>query len=156
MAQAVGPDKVGLRISPGSAVNDIAESDTHLLYPALLRDIAPTAIAYLHVCELGDRDLSRRLRGQWPGTMILNPHVGAFVGVSMNSVRQIVAETDGQSARAALDEGVADIISFGRQFISNPDLPRRLRLGSPLAPSDQASFYGGDQRGYTDYPALAG
>jgi 2,4-dienoyl-CoA reductase-like NADH-dependent reductase (Old Yellow Enzyme family) len=57
-----------------------------------------------------------------------------------------------ETAERELAEGVADAVVFGKPFISNPDLVDRLRAGAPLAPWDQATFYGGDHRGYTDYP----
>jgi len=62
---------------------------------------------------------------------------------------------DGQSAEQALESGRADIIAFGRPFISNPDLPVRLRGNLPLAPADSSTFFGGDATGYTDYPTLS-
>ena len=58
----------------------------------------------------------------------------------------------GEAAEAAIADGHADAIAFGRIFISNPDLPRRLREGLPLTPYNRATFYGGDETGYTDYP----
>jgi N-ethylmaleimide reductase len=59
----------------------------------------------------------------------------------------------GEAAEAAIAERHADAVAFGRIFISNPDLPRRLREGLPLTPYNRATFYGGDQAGYTDYPS---
>ncbi len=56
---------------------------------------------------------------------------------------------------AAIEAGRADLVSFGRLFLANPDLPERLRSGAPLNPSDPATFCGGGEKGYTDYPALA-
>jgi N-ethylmaleimide reductase len=61
----------------------------------------------------------------------------------------------GEAAEAAIADGHADAIAFGRIFISNPDLPRRMREGWPLTPYDRATFYGGDETGYTDYPIYA-
>jgi N-ethylmaleimide reductase len=58
----------------------------------------------------------------------------------------------GEAADDAIEKGHADAIAFGRIFISNPDLPRRLRHGFPLTPYDRATFYGGEDKGYTDYP----
>jgi N-ethylmaleimide reductase len=59
------------------------------------------------------------------------------------------------SAEGIIAKGDADLVAFGRHFIANPDLPRRIRLKASLNPHDRATFYGGDRRGYTDYPALA-
>jgi 2,4-dienoyl-CoA reductase-like NADH-dependent reductase (Old Yellow Enzyme family) len=64
------------------------------------------------------------------------------------------SDYDGPSARARMAEGIGDAISFGRPFISNPDLVHRIAVGAPLAPGDVATFYEGDARGYVDYPAL--
>ena len=60
-----------------------------------------------------------------------------------------------ETAEAAITAGKVDAVAFGKQFIANPDLPLRFKLNAPLNPPDPASFYGGDARGYTDYPALA-
>jgi 2,4-dienoyl-CoA reductase-like NADH-dependent reductase (Old Yellow Enzyme family) len=64
------------------------------------------------------------------------------------------SDYDGPSARARMAEGIADGISFGRPFISNPDLVHRIAIGAPLAPGDESTFYSGDARGYVDYPRL--
>ncbi|NJC69940.1 alkene reductase [Planosporangium thailandense] len=141
VADAIGPSRVGLRVSPGNRFNDMNESDTDQLYPALLAAVAPLGIAYLHVYEVGNRETIRRLREIWPSTFMVNPHP-----VDRPPV-------DGTLAQEALDEGVADLISFGRHFISNPDLVERLRVGAALTPPDPSTFYGGDHHGYTDYPA---
>jgi N-ethylmaleimide reductase len=61
---------------------------------------------------------------------------------------------DGETGTAAIRGGQADLVSFGASFLANPDLPERLRAGAPLNTPDRATFYGGDERGYTDYPVL--
>ena len=88
-----------------------------------------------------DRDLTNRLRKQWPGPFILNPHTQA--------------EPTGPEATALIEDGTADLIAFGALFLANPDLPARLAAEGPYNTPDRATFYGGDHRGYTDYPALA-
>jgi N-ethylmaleimide reductase len=143
VAEAIGPHRVGLRISPGNTFNDMHESDTDELYPALLTAVAPLGIAYLHVYEVGNRAVTRRLRELWPTTYVVNPHAAGRPPV------------DGAAAQEVLDEHLADLVSFGRYFVSNPDLPHRLQIGAPLAGPDPATFYGGDHRGYTDYPTLS-
>jgi N-ethylmaleimide reductase len=89
------------------------------------------------VLRPGQPFASALLRPLWPGVLIAN---GGF---------------DGQSAAAAVAEGSVDAVSFGRMFISNPDLPRRIRTGATLTAYDRTTFYGGDARGYTDYPMLS-
>ncbi|GAA4440986.1 alkene reductase [Actinokineospora soli] len=139
-ADAIGANRVGLRVSPGNPYNDIAEADPHDTYPALVDAIEPLGLAYLHVVE-SDRDLTLRLRKQFSGTFILNPHTAPRpTGVS---------EVD------LVAEGVTDVVSFGSLFLANPDLPARLAAGGPFNTPDPATFYGGDHRGYTDYPALS-
>jgi N-ethylmaleimide reductase len=144
VADAVGPERVGLRVSPGNRFNDMSESDTDRLYPALVRAIGPLGIAYLHVYETGDRESTRRLRELWDSAYIVNPHPVGRPPVDLAAAQEV------------LDEGLADLVSFGRYFVSNPDLPHRLRVGAPLTEPDPSTFYGGDHRGYTDYPPLEG
>ncbi|MBW8485205.1 alkene reductase [Actinomadura parmotrematis] len=142
-ADAIGADRVGLRISPGGDANGLSESDTPELYAALLAELAPLGLAYLHVLELGDRGLTRSLRAQWPGTLLLNPHPepGAFPARP-------------EYGEEALRAGDADAIVLGSLWLANPDLPERIKAGGPYNEPDPATFYGGDHRGYTDYPAL--
>lgn len=140
VARRVGPGRVGLRISPRNPYNDIEEEGYEETYLRLADVVAPLGIAYLHVAESHDRELTRRLRARWPGTLILNPDSSG--------------RAKGQTELELIDEGVADLISFGSLFLANPDLPRRLAQGGPFNEPDRATFYGGDERGYTDYPTL--
>jgi N-ethylmaleimide reductase len=141
VADAVGPERVGLRVSPHNTFNDVSDSQADELYPRLAGELAHLGIAYLHVYETLDRPTTLRIREAWPGTYVVNPHPEdrrAPAGLA--------------EAEAVLADGTADLVAFGRLFISNPDLPHRFRHGLPLAPPDPATFYGGDDRGYTDYP----
>ncbi|WP_030270332.1 alkene reductase [Streptomyces sp. NRRL B-24484] len=140
VAEAIGGDRVGLRISPGNPYNGIAEDDPREVYEALLDGIAGLDLAYLHLLEGPDRDLTARLRKAWQGTFVLNPftHPAAT----------------GPEALALVEDGTADMIAYGALFLANPDLPARLAAGGPFNTPDPATFYGGDHRGYTDYPAL--
>lgn len=142
VADAVGADRVGLRISPHNTFNDVDEHDADELYPALVDAVAAVGIAYLHVYETLDRAGTRRLRDRWPATFVLNPHPA--------DRRTPVAL---ESARTVLRHDAGDLVSFGRLFVSNPDLPRRLRDGLALTDPDPATFYGGGAHGYVDYPA---
>ncbi|MBO2454258.1 alkene reductase [Actinomadura barringtoniae] len=143
VSDAVGADRVGFRVSPGGTANGVSESDPEELYTALLRELAPLGLAYLHVMELGDRALTRVVRAAWPGTLILNPHPtpSSFPAMPEYGVE-------------ALREGVADAIAFAQLWLANPDLPARIKAGGPYNEADPATFYGGDHRGYTDYPSL--
>ncbi|MFE0187267.1 alkene reductase [Streptomyces sp. NPDC058989] len=140
VADAVGGERVGFRVSPGNPYNDIAEEDPAELYGALVARLAPMDLAYLHVMEGPDRELTRQLRQAWPTAFVLNPFTHP--------------QPTGHEALPLVEEGLADLIAFGALFLANPDLPRRLALGGPFTAPDPATFYGGDQRGYTDYPVL--
>ncbi|BBA97376.1 putative oxidoreduxtase [Actinacidiphila reveromycinica] len=140
VAAAIGPERTGLRISPGKALGDIDEPDPGPTYLALLRGLEPVGPAYLHLVESPDRALTRELRERFRGVFVLNPRVeGGHAGPEQLSL---------------VEEGTADVLAFGALFLANPDLPRRLRRGGPYNPPERATYYGGDDRGYTDYPAL--
>ena len=138
---AIGADNVGFRISPGAGFNDI-QDDPDLLatYGTLVSRLAELNLAYLHIMEGPNRELTGVLRQMWPGTLILNPFSGA--------------EPTGPDAIGLIEEGLADIIAYGANFLANPDLPARLEAGAELNAPERASFYGGDHHGYTDYPRL--
>ncbi|MFF8293288.1 alkene reductase [Streptomyces sp. NPDC016309] len=141
VADAIGGHRTGMRLSPGNPYNDIAEDDLEETYGSLTDRLAQLDLAYLHLLEGPDRDLTRRLRKDWPAAFILNPFTHP-------------APT-GPEALALIEDGTADLVSFGAMFLANPDLPHRLERGGPFNSPDQATFYGGDDRGYTDYPALS-
>ncbi len=144
IAAAIGGDKVGIRLSPygvnaGMAAYDETDA-THLL---LVEQLAPTGIEYIHVVDhsaMGapqvPATLKAAMRKAWPRTYVAS---GGF---------------DRPSAEAALREGKADLIAFGRPFLANPDLVERLRREQPLNPPDFKTFYTPGPKGYTDYPAM--
>ncbi|GCB52546.1 alkene reductase [Streptomyces sp. NL15-2K] len=142
VAEAIGADKVGFRISPGNPFNDIDESDrvdVEATYTALVDALAPLGLAYLHQMEAPEiRDLTLRLRKQFPGTYILNPFTAP--------------RPTGPEELQLIEDGTADLIAYGALFLANPDLPKRLAAGGPFNSPDPATFYGGDHTGYTDYP----
>jgi N-ethylmaleimide reductase len=138
VADEIGAGRTGIRISPGNPLNDIVEPDVPRLYTALVAALAPLNLAYLHVLHGGPDDtLLRELRASWPGAFLLN-RAGAPLGRRF----------------ADLDNGTADVVTVGSAALANPDLVERVRTGAPLNEPDRATFYGGDHRGYTDYPAL--
>ncbi len=145
VAKVWGADRVGLRLTPTAPVNDTWDSDPARVFGLLLDRLNPLGLAYLHLVEdlsgkgakPEDRLILDGLRTRWSGVYLGN---GGY---------------DGPSAAAAVAEGRADAITFGKPFIANPDLPTRILHGSALNTPDKATFYGGDERGYIDYPALA-
>ncbi|MCL7429365.1 alkene reductase [Streptomyces sp. YS415] len=138
IAEEIGAGRTGLRISPANPFNDITEDDGPQLYGALVDALAPLGLAYLHVAQTGDETLLKSIRAAWPGALLLNRPGKDF------DIRV-----------ADLDNGLADVITVGSTALANPDLVDRIKAGAPLNEPDRASFYGGDERGYTDYPTLA-
>jgi N-ethylmaleimide reductase len=143
VAQEIGPERVGYRISPWNDSFGIEPGDDDVLYQELVRAL-PTDLAYLHLREVADRRFTARLRHLWDGPMLLNPHPGGLAGGPVTE----------RIAQQALEEGVAELISFGSLYIANPDLPERIKAGGPYAQADRATLYGGGPRGYTSYPPL--
>ncbi|MCQ8771757.1 alkene reductase [Streptomyces telluris] len=138
----IGAARTALRISPANPLHSIEEPDAAATYTALVDALEPLGLAYLHIMEgLDIRELTLELRKRFSGALVLN------------------AFTDGPTGPDALslvEDGTADIISYGQLFISNPDLPARLKTGGPFNAADRATFYGGEgAKGYTDYPALS-
>ncbi|MYV97865.1 alkene reductase [Streptomyces sp. SID3343] len=136
----VGAERVGLRISPDNPENQLAEPDARETYRVLVDALEPLGLAYLHVLERGDYDALADLRPRWSGTLI-----GNYNGP---------VPVDEATAERALAGGLADVVAFGRLFITNPDLPARFAAGAPLHPPAVADVYGGGARGYVDYPAM--
>jgi N-ethylmaleimide reductase len=142
-----GADRVGVRLSPYGIANDSGEPDPMPLYTHVVKAIDKLDLAYLHFIEPRSSG-SGRAEVNWqnvPSAMVLFRPL--YRGVLMTA-----GGFTGESANAAIADGYADIIAFGRIFISNPDLPRRLEQGHPITPYNRATFYGGEAKGYTDYP----
>ena len=143
-----GGDRVGVRLSPTGEFNGMTDSDPEATFSYAAYALGRFNLAYLHVVEPvaagGDPGLplsaggriSHTLRAIFSGAFISN---GGY---------------DAQTASGAIASGAADLVSFGVPFLANPDLVRRFREGAPLNEPDRASFYGGDEKGYTDYPTL--
>ena len=137
---------VGVRLSPLSPFNDIADSDPEPLFCHVAEQLSARGLGYLHVVEgvtggpreTGHRFRIGKLRAIFKGTYLANN----------GYTRDLALST--------LAENGADLIAFGRPFIANPDLVERLRRNAPLNAPDPATFYGGDEHGYTDYPFLDG
>jgi N-ethylmaleimide reductase len=135
--------RVGIRLSPVSPANDATDSAPEKVFFPLVEELSRRGLAYIHVIEGatgGPRDIAPfdfvALRKAFSGAYIAN---NAYT-------RELAIET--------LGAGRADLIAFGKLFISNPDLVERLREDAPLNAPHQETFYGGDALGYTDYPAL--
>jgi N-ethylmaleimide reductase len=137
VADEIGAHRTGLVISPGNTFNDIVEDDVEDVYPALVRELSPLGLAYLNVVHTGDESLVRSLRRHWPTALLVN-RSGADIDTRIKD----------------LDSGLADVITVGAHALANPDLVARLKVGASLNEADKSTFYGGGERGYTDYPTL--
>lgn len=144
------PGRVGVRLSPWGDFNDMRDSDTLALFQHAAAELGRRKVAYLHVVE-PRADQSSDVNALDPLAPDAAETMRACFGGAIISAGGYVRETADQ----AIEDGRADAIAFGRLFIANPDLPERFLSQAPLNPYHRASFYGGDARGYTDYPALA-
>jgi N-ethylmaleimide reductase len=147
VADAVGGARVGLRLSPSSSFNDMSDPDPEVLYECVLSGLRGCQLAYLHIVEPGVSGSqteevglasidSSWVRARWDGGLIA---VGNYTR---------------DRAEIAIEKNGADAVAFGRAFLANPDLPERLAQGAPLNDADRATFYGGGDEGYLDYPSL--
>jgi N-ethylmaleimide reductase len=141
-----GADRVGVRLSPYGVANGSGEADPMPLYTHVIRSLNPLGLAYLHFIEPRSSGAGRAEVNHQnvPSAMVLFRPIWNGVLISAGGFT-------GDTADAAIAAGHADAIAFGRIFISNPDLPRRLKHGYPLTPYNRATFYGGEEAGYTDY-----
>ena len=144
VAEAIGPERVGIRISPAHNIQGATEedpADVEATYTALVQGIAPLGLAYLSVLADPSLDLVQGLRKEFGGVLIANDGFGQL--------------TTRENAQAVLDDGLADAVAVGRLFLANPDLPTRWQTGADLNEPNPETFYGGGAEGYTDYPSLA-
>jgi N-ethylmaleimide reductase len=138
-----GSERTGIRISPVTPANDVSDSDPQPLFDHIVDHLNAMKLAYIHVIEGatgGPRDNAPfdygSIRSRFRGAYMANNGY------------------DFKLATKVLAAGAADLIAFGKPFISNPDLVERLKRGAPLNAPDKATFYGGGAKGYTDYPAM--
>jgi len=138
VADAIGADRTGIRLSPGSTFNAIDEGDEYeALYRYLVAELAKLDLAYVHVVHHGNEPLVQDIRRLWPNALLVNRPGQALEKIA-----------------ADVEAGLADVMTIGRWALANPDFIERYRAGAPMNEPDPATFYGGDERGYTDYPRL--
>lgn len=135
------PARVGVRISPESSFNDMRDSDPQTTFNFVASALGGKGLGYLHVVEgemlSGERSLDyRQIRDSFDGYYMAN---GGY---------------DKARAQSAITRGDCDMVSFGKLFLANPDLVQRFKTDAALNVPDPDTFYGGDEKGYTDYPAL--
>ncbi len=141
-----GAERVGIRLSPSGTFNDMADSNPEAIFGYLLTELNRFNLAYLHIVDALDGDIQHGakviklavLRKAYQGKLIV---CGGY---------------DQARAEKTLADNMADAVAFGQLYIANPDLLERFLQHAPLNVPDPNTFYGGDERGYTDYPNLAG
>ncbi|MCW5651154.1 MAG: alkene reductase [Ramlibacter sp.] len=150
VAEEVGGERTGLRLSPVTPANDVVDENPQALFEYVMRELAPLKLAYIHIIEGatgGPREIPDR-------------------PFDYAALRQAYTSAGGQAAwmvnngydKALAEHAVpahADLVAFGKPFIANPDLVHRLHDNAALNEPDKTTFYGGGAKGYTDYPALA-
>jgi len=134
MASEVGSQRVGVKLSPQIAFNDIEERDADEAYPYILEQLGERQLAYVHVSA--GADWHSKLRSNYQGVYFAGARFTRDTGAEL------------------LAQGGADAIVFGVKFLANPDLPERFKRGAELNEPDQATFYSPGERGYLDYLTL--
>ena len=142
-------NRVGVRLSPFGTFLDMGDSDPIALFTYVLRQLSERGIAYAHVVEprAGNAGADAPINGNAPRT----------AEIFRNAFKQVLISAGGYTAESAertIANNLADAIAFGRLFIANPDLPKRFAQNRPLNPYDRSTFYGGTEKGYTDYPTF--
>jgi N-ethylmaleimide reductase len=142
-------DRIGVRLSPYGSFNDIADSDPLALFTAVIDKLNPLGLAYLHMIE------PRATTAGGNDKVDANaPNVSGLFRKAFHGKFISAGGYTKESGEAALEAGLADAIAYGRIYIANPDLAERFAQDAPLNPYDRASFYGGGEKGYTDYLSL--
>jgi N-ethylmaleimide reductase len=152
VAGEIGGGRTGLRLSPVTPANNITEEAPQPLFDYVAGELGKRDLAFIHVIEGatgGPRDFSQ-------GDKPFDYHAmkAAYRAAGGKGAWMVNNGYDGQSAKAAVESGYADVVAFGRAFIANPDLVERLKTGATLNTPEVATFYGGGAKGYTDYPVL--
>ena len=138
VAEAIGPERTGIRLSPGAPQGGIDEGpDARDLYRHLVGELDSLGLTYLHLVQRDDEALLRDIRQLWSSALIVNRAGGP-------------RDRIGGDVRA----GLADIEAFGAMFLANPDFIERIRSDAELNAPDRTTFFGGGAAGYTDYPRL--
>ncbi|MAF05496.1 MULTISPECIES: alkene reductase [Herbaspirillum] len=144
VTSVIPSERVGIRLSPISPANDIADSDPKALFSYVVEQLNRYKLVYLHVVE-GATGGPREVEGGFDLQILRDLFKGIYIANNGYDLEMAVK---------ARDRNLADLVAFGRPWIANPDLVERFKAGAPLAEINQATLYGGGAEGYTDYPTL--
>lgn len=144
VVQEIGANRTGIRLSPVTPANDDVDSSPAAIYFPLVSALDKLNLAYIHVVE-----------GATGGPREFNGFDFHALRKEFNGVWMVNNGYDLKLANEAVSSGYADLVAFGRLYIANPDLAERFKEGAPLNKPNVETFYGGDTKGYTDYPALS-
>ncbi|MFJ5956455.1 alkene reductase [Paenarthrobacter sp. NPDC092416] len=147
VSESVPANRIGVRISPSSDWMDVSDPDKRSLYSALVRGINERGLAYLHLVEPG-------IAGAVDAPTSDDVLQSAELSQLFDGPVIVTGGHTPQTAASAVGSGTADLVGFGRLFIANPDLPRRIRNGADLTGLREEGLYAGGPAGYTDYPEL--
>ena len=143
VVETVGADRTGVRLSPNEERNSVNDSNPQPLFAAAAAALSDLRIAFLEVREPNFDGTNGRAE---------RPPIAPLMRAAFDGIFVLNSDYDFNKGQAALDEGKADAISFGRPFIANPDLTKRFAEGLALSPDDKATWYTGGATGYADYP----
>lgn len=149
----IGGARTGIRLSPVTPANDASDDQPQALFTHVLRGLARFGLSYVHVIEGATGGARDHQQGDTPFDYAALKQ--AYRDAGGQAAWMVNNGYDLALAQQVVAQGLADLVAFGKPFISNPDLVERLRRGAPLNPWDNTTFYGGGEHGYTDYPALS-
>lgn len=139
-----GAERVGIRLSPSGTFNDMTDSNPETFFVYLVDQLNRFGLAYLHLVDALESDIRH-------GANVIKLEV---LRKAYNGTLIVCGGYDQARAEEVVVQGMADAVAFGQLYIANPDLVERFKLYAPLNEPDPTTFYGGDEKGYTDYPLL--
>lgn len=139
-----GADRVGVRLAPSGTFNDMTDSVPEDLFVYVLKQLNNFDLAYVHVVDALESDIRH-------GAKVVDL---AVLRAAYNGILMVCGGYDYDRANKTIEQGLADAVAFGQLYIANPDLVERFAAHAPLNKPDPSTFYGGEAKGYTDYPTL--
>jgi N-ethylmaleimide reductase len=145
VAKEWGPRRVGYRISPHFSFHGMSDTDPASNFSSFATELDSIGIGYIHLVE----PVGGRLGVTKPAA-----YIAPLIRAKFNGTLMLNGGYDAGSGNRVIESGLADLVSYGVLFLANPDLPDRFRKNAPLNSGDTSTFYTGEEKGYTDYPAL--